>query len=376
MGAAWVEHPSWELVDEASTASGRDVVSLLLDADIDELTETRNAQLSTFVLSMVVLDAVTRIGVEAAAHAGHSLGEYSALTASGALDYRDAIKLVAERGEAMQAAADAAEGAMAAILGLDDDAVDASCHRAGDAWVANFNASGQVVIGGSPAGIDAAIELCKERGAKRAMPLTVGGAFHTPLMAPARSRLDKAIDQVDLREPDVVVVANVDGEPHTAPAEWKGLLSAQLCSPVRWRQTLHRLADDGYDTFIELGPGNVLTGLAKRTVKEAARHCVSEPADIDSLLELLAGTPPADVAPHEGEHLFATERIVVSHRAGVFDAADVPEAGSPIEAGQIVGHVGDDPVRSPFAGRMMGHLAFDGERVTNSQPILWLRVDE
>ena len=129
MGSAWVDHPSWELVEEASDATSRDIAALLLDTDADELTMTRNAQLSTFITSMVVLDAVSRTGAEAVAHAGHSLGEYSALTAAGVLDFADAVKLVNERGDAMQAAADEQDGTMAAILGLDDDQVDIACQK-------------------------------------------------------------------------------------------------------------------------------------------------------------------------------------------------------------------------------------------------------
>lgn len=376
MGEPWVDHPSWELVEEASSAASRDVAELLLHASIETLTETRNAQLATFTMSMVVLDALIRVGVEAAGHAGHSLGEYSALTASGALDYRDAVKLVAERGEAMQAAADGAPGTMAAILGLDDDVVDACCHRVGGgAWVANFNAPGQVVIGGTPEGVGATIALCKERAAKRTMQLTVGGAFHTPLMAGARDRLAKAIDQADIRPPEGIVVANVDGMAHDVASEWSGLLNAQLCSPVRWRQTLHTLDEAGFTIFIELGPGKVLTGLAKRTLPDATRHSVSSPEHLDALLEVLAGEPAVAIGQHEGEHLFATERLVVSHRPGVFDATGAPATGTSIAAGDIVGRVGEDEVRSPFAGELMGYLAVEGERVMTSQPILWLRVD-
>ena len=257
MGEPWSDHPSWELVREASEAADRDVESLLLHADADELKATRNAQLSTFVMSMVVVDAVARTGVDAAGHAGHSLGEYSALTASGALGFADAVRLVTERGDAMQAAADEREGAMAAVLGLDDDQVEVACNRvAGDVWVANYNAPGQVVVAGSPESVADAGAMAKELGAKRAMPLPVGGAFHTPFMAPARDRLRKAIDQTDLRPPLGLVVANVDALDHDDAAEWKGLLNAQLCSPVRWRQTLHRLEDLGFTTFIELGPGH------------------------------------------------------------------------------------------------------------------------
>ena len=180
MGSAWVDHPSWELVEEASDATGRNIADLLLDTDADELTMTRNAQLSTFVTSMVVLDAVSRTGAEAAAHAGHSLGEYSALCAAGVLDFADAAKLVNERGDAMQAAADEQDGTMAAILGLDDDQVDVACQKtAGSAWIANYNAPGQVVIAGSPDDLDRAVPPPRN---------SVPNAMRIPSAAPSTRR--------------------------------------------------------------------------------------------------------------------------------------------------------------------------------------------
>lgn len=375
MGAPWADHPSWELVAEASEAAGRNVAELLLDADADTLKQTRNAQLSTFVLSMVVLDAISRVGVEAAGHAGHSLGEYSALTASGALDFADAVRLVAERGEAMQVAAEEREGTMAAVLGLDDDDVDVACKRvASDVWIANFNGPGQVVIAGSPEAVDEAGKVAKELGAKKLMALPVSGAFHTPFMAPARDRLRKAIDQIEIREPQGTVIANVDARAHSDPSEWQSLLNAQLVSPVRWKQTVFALADLGFTTFIEIGPGTVLTGLAKRIVKDGRTLSVSTPTDLDNMLEVLAGPPAGHVGRLEGEHLFMTERIVVSPGAGVFTPAGDVAAGSVITAGRVMGRVGNTDVRSPFAGEVMGFLAVDGERVTGSQPIAWLRT--
>lgn len=378
MGSAWVDHPSWELVEEASDATSRDIAALLLDTDAEELTMTRNAQLATFITSMVVMDAVSRTGAEAVAHAGHSLGEYSALTAAGVLDFADAVKLVNERGDAMQAAADEQDGTMAAILGLDDDQVDIACQRtAGEAWIANYNAPGQVVIAGSPTDLDRACEIAKELGAKRAMKIPVGGAFHSPLMAPARDRLRKAIDQVEFRAAEQPVYCNVDAMSHTDAADFAQLLGAQLTSPVRWRQTLRALEADGFTTFVELGPGTVLTGLVKRAVKTAGRLSVSTPADLDGLLETLSGTKNSDAAPApvlEGEHLFATERMVVSPGAGIFEPNEVCSDGTAIEVGQLLGMVGAMEVRSSFAGEIKGVLAYDGERVTSRQPIAWLRT--
>ncbi len=375
MGSEWADHPSWELVDEASDAAGRDVAELLLHTGTEELTRTRNAQLATFVTSMVVLDAVGRLGVVPTAHAGHSLGEYSALTAAGALGFADAVRLVTERGDAMQAAADQQVGTMAAVLGLNDDQVDIACQRAaGNAWIASYNAPGQVVIAGSPDDLDKAMSVAKELGAKRAMKLPVGGAFHTPLMAPARDRLRKALDQVEFRAPERPIYANVDASPHDDAESWPDLLGAQLCSPVRWKQTLRRLEADGLDTFIEIGPGSVLTGLAKRTVADCKRTAVSTPTDLDGLIEFLASRPSPSPSNLEGEHLFATERLVVSPAAGVFTPSADCAAGTTITVGHVLGHVGSREVVSSFSGEVIGVLALDGERVKPSQPIAWLRT--
>jgi [acyl-carrier-protein] S-malonyltransferase len=373
MGRPWVDHESWELVQEASEAAGRDVGHLLLDADADELTQTRSAQLATYVLSLVALDAVERLGVEPSVAAGHSLGEYSALTAAGALDFADGVKLVAERGEAMQVAADERIGTMAAVLGLDDDKVDIACVRAAaDVWAANFNAPGNVVVAGDPEAIAAAGAIAKDLGASKVLSVKVGGAFHTPFMTPARDRLRKALSEVEFRALDIPVVANVDGTAHDDAGEWPGLLTAQLCSPVRWRQSLHTLHDRGITTFVEVGPGTVLGGTIKRTLEGVKALSVGTPEDLDTLLERVEGE--AGAVPHEGEHLFMTERVVVSPAAGLFAPVADLDAGRPIEAGDLLGTVGEAEVRSPFSGRIEGVLAHIGERVMSRQPIAWLRT--
>ena len=378
MGEPWAEHESWELVVEASEHAEADLEHLLLRADADELVSTRNAQLATFVLSLVTLDAIERTGVEPARAAGHSLGEYTALVASGALAFDDGVRLVNERGSAMLAAADERTGSMAAVLGLDDDKVHAACEQTdGDVWVANYNAPGQVVIAGDPDAIDAAGTAAKELGAKRVMSFPVGGAFHTPFMAPARDRLAKALTSIEWREPEIPTHANVDAKAHTDPAEWSELLAAQLTSPVRWRQILHLLDEAGVTTFVEVGPGSVLTGMAKRTVKGSRTLSVATPDDLDTLLESLASSPAAsqaDTGHHDGEHLFATERLVVSPAAGVFTPTSDLDPGTSIDAGHLLGRIGSEEVRSAFGGSLMGWLAVDGERVATSQPIAWLRT--
>ena len=377
MGESWISHDSWDLVVEASDACGRDVAALLLDADADELRHTRNSQLSTFVLSMVVLDAVERTGATFSIAAGHSLGEYSALTATGALAYDDAVRLVAERGEAMQVAADEHDGTMAAVLGLDDNLVAEACESVdGDVWVANYNAPGQVVIAGAPDAVAAGGAAAKAAGAKRLMPLQVGGAFHTPFMQPARDRLRKALAEVEIRAPSVPVVANVDARPRSDDSEWRTLLAQQLTSPVLWRAGLHALTDIGVTTFVELGPGKVLTGMTKRTNKAATALSVGAPAEIDAFMEALADAAPAVPAVLGGENLYVTERLIVSPCAGIFALDSDMGDGEPISVGDVIGHVAGEEVRSPFAGTVMGIMAVEGERVTARQPIAWLRTGD
>lgn len=286
MGSPWVDHPAWSVVEQASDASGRDVAHLLLHADADELTQTRNSQLATFVTSLVAHRAVRDSGVGATTCAGHSLGEYTALTAAGVLTFDDAVALVTERGEAMQDAAIASQGAMAAVLGLDDEAVAAACAGIDNVWVANFNAPGQVVIAGSPEGVDAASVAAKELGAKRAMSLPVGGAFHTPLMSPAQNRLDAALNATTFHAAPATVWANVDANEHSGDHAWNELLSKQLCSPVRWSHLISGLTASGATTLIEIGPGATLTGMAKRIAPETTRISINTPEHLDALIDL------------------------------------------------------------------------------------------
>ena len=375
MGRPWVDHESWELVEEASAIAGRDVARLMLDADADELKDTRNAQLMTFVSSLMVLDAVERLGLEPSFCAGHSLGEYTALSATGALSFEEGVRLVCERADAMHEAGQTNPGTMAAVLGMDDDDVEIACRRADDdVWVANFNAPGQVVIAGSIEGVAKATAVVKEMGGKKVMPLQVAGAFHTPYMAPARDRLRAAIASANPRDTEVPVISNVDSLAHDKGDDWASLLSAQLSSPVRWKHSLLTMAELGVVDFVELGPGGVLTGMAKRTLDSARTISVATPEELDKLIEWVNAGKSAAVIAHQGEHLFATERVVVSPVAGVFTPVGGLADGTLIEVGTVLGDIGGEEVRSPFAGILQSYIAVDGERVTRRQPIAWLRT--
>jgi [acyl-carrier-protein] S-malonyltransferase len=408
MGAAWRDHPSWELVEHACEVTGRDVAGLLLEADAATLARTDNAQLTTFVSSLVVLDAVERMGLEPTACAGHSLGEYTALTAAGALGYEDGLRLVAERGAAMRDAAENQPGTMMVLLGIDDGDAEAACMRAeGDVWVANYNAPGQVVLAGSEEALATAAAIAKELGAKKSMAIPVSGAFHTPFMAPARDRLRKALKHAAFHDPEPVVFANVDARPHAVGSEWSGLLSAQLCSPVRWRQTVTALVEAGARDIVELGPGGVLTGLSRRCTDPQETNCitVSTPDDLEKLAAIVAGAAPfeAFTEAHAGERFSITERLVVSPTTGLFqpveemmgvtpamrrngsngssghsaspspDADSKPSTAITVEVGDLIGHVGEREVRSAFGGVLEGVLVLPGERVVSGQPVAWVR---
>ncbi len=274
MGVAWTSTPGWSLVGEASAALDRDLSWLLLEADAEQLRQTREAQVATFLVSLLALRALPRLDVTVVA--GHSLGEYTALVAAGVLSESEGLRLVAERGEAMQAAAEATPGTMAAVLGLPAEQVAAACPDS--VWVANLNAPSHVVVSGAMAPMGGVGDRLKAAGARRVLPLPVGGAFHTPLMAPARDRLDRALTQAVYAEPTMPILANVTASPY--PLGVAALLSEQLTAPVRWQQTVEAL---DVDRVVEVGPGGVLTGLVKRTRPHLTAVSVTTPADLEAL---------------------------------------------------------------------------------------------
>jgi [acyl-carrier-protein] S-malonyltransferase len=277
MGAPWQRHPAWELVDRIADASGHDVVDLLLKADDDSLRRTDRAQIATFALEMIVLAAHRARGHEAeSAYAGHSLGEYSALVAAGVLDLHAGARLVAARGAAMLAAADADPGTMVAVVGTGADQLEEAIAqlRASGArvWIANDNAPGQTTLAGDKAGI----ALARDAGVGKVLPLPVGGAFHSPMMAPAEAALRTALTETDFGDASAPVVANVDARPHVDAADWSDLLARQLTAPVRWTESVRTLIDElGCDEFIEIGPGNTLANMVKRIDKGVPCRAVS-----------------------------------------------------------------------------------------------------
>lgn len=253
------------LYEQANDILGFRITDTMFDGTDDALKDTKITQPALYIHSVIRFLSVDD-NLEFGAVAGHSLGEFSALVAAGVLSFEDGLRLVKTRAEAMQAACEQVRGTMAAILGLEDDVVEKCCADIDEVVVpANFNCPGQLVISGSETGIDTAIEKLTELGARKAIKLVVGGAFHSPLMQPAKDNLAQAIADTHFNEAKVPVYQNVDAKPYTSPAKIKDNLINQLTSPVRWTQIMKSMTDDGYTEFMEIGGnGKVLKGLFRR----------------------------------------------------------------------------------------------------------------
>lgn len=290
MGLPWRAHPAWGVVEEAEQALGEPLAHLVLEATAEQLARTREAQLAVLLTSLVVWQAAgpaIRERREVAAFAGHSLGQVTALIAAGVLPLDDGVRFAARRAELTQAAADARPGRMAALLGATPEQADKACAAAPDGcWVANDNAPGQIVVAGTPDGVDAAVERAKELGVKRAMPLKVGGAFHTPLMAGARDGLVEVLASATFAPPSAPVVSNHDGVAYEDGEGWRGRLADHVTVPVRWRAGMERLRSLGAAAFLEVGHGSMIAGVAKRTVPDVATHGIATPDDLSKLTEV------------------------------------------------------------------------------------------
>lgn len=255
------------IMQRANDILGFSITGVMFEGSDEDLRQTRVTQPAIFLHSIVASKLMTTLRPDMVA--GHSLGEFSALVAAGAIDWEDGLRLVSQRAQAMQEACEIVPGTMAAVLGMPDDKVAEVCDSVEDVVVAaNFNCPGQVVISGSQSGVEQACKVLKEAGAKRALKLPVGGAFHSPLMQPAAQHLEKAIMETIFRAPMCPVYQNVSAKGETDPATIQHLVLAQLTSPVRWTQSVQQMIADGATHFYEFGPGDVLKGLIRKINSE------------------------------------------------------------------------------------------------------------
>ncbi|WGL17014.1 ACP S-malonyltransferase [Microbulbifer bruguierae] len=273
---------------EASSTLGYDLWDLCQNGAQEDINLTERTQPLLLTSSVALYRAwLANGGVKPACMAGHSLGEWSALVCAGVLAFDDAVRLVRERGRLMQEAVPAGEGAMAAIIGLDDQAVEAACAEAAQGGVVaavNYNSPGQVVIAGSAAAVERAIESCKAAGAKRAMPLPVSAPFHTELMRPAAEKLASQIEAAVFNAPEMPVIHNVHAKSEANPAAIKALMVEQIYSPVRWTSCVQAMAVDGVSQLVECGPGKVLAGLTKRIDRSLAAFSIESPAQMSEAI--------------------------------------------------------------------------------------------
>jgi len=288
-----------EVFEEVDESLKQNLSRLMFEGPAEELTLTANAQPALMAHSMAVLRVIereggVRIAERAAAVAGHSLGEYTALTAAGSFALGEAARLLRRRGEAMQQAVPAGEGAMAALLGVEPEQAAAICAeaahgRAGEqvVEVANDNGGGQIVVSGHRAAVERGIDIAKARGVRRAMLLAVSAPFHCSLMQPAAEAMAEALEQTEIRPPVVPLFANASAERTTEPGEIRSLLIRQVTQTVRWRESVQHMVEGGIDSFVELGAGRVLSGLVKRIAPDATAIAAGTPQEIEALLKRL-----------------------------------------------------------------------------------------
>jgi len=293
MGRAFYEGSAAakRIVDEANDALGMDLRRVMFDGPEADLALTANTQPAVLTASVAAAAACAERGLTPALVAGHSLGEYSALVVAGALALADAVRVVRRRGEFMQEAVPVGTGAMAAIMGVGLDVVEQVCADAGKGEVvdvANVNSAQQIVIAGHKAAVERAVALVKDRGGRKSVLLPVSAPFHCALMSPAAERLAAELAKVTVRDPKIPVVRNVDGGVTRTAADVVPFLLRQVASPVRWTACVQALAAEGARAFVEVGPGRVLTGLAKRIVEDVPAVSIEDPAGLDKALGALA----------------------------------------------------------------------------------------
>jgi [acyl-carrier-protein] S-malonyltransferase len=276
--------------ERANEVLGYDLVKICFEGPENELTKTENAQPGIFLVGWVayqaLMEAVPSLKFEATA--GLSLGEFTALAAAGALGFEDGIRVVRQRGEFMQDACEATKGSMAAIIGLDEEPTREVCNQAG-VELANLNCPGQIVISGETEKLNVACELAKAKGAKKAMPLAVAGAYHSRLMVPAQPRLHEALVEININQPNVPVISNVTAQPHGSPKEIQNLLVDQVTSSVRWEASMRYLLVQGFTRFIELGPGKALSGFMRRIEPSAQMLNIADLESLETTVKTLRG---------------------------------------------------------------------------------------
>ncbi|GAA0129681.1 ACP S-malonyltransferase [Bacillus velezensis] len=285
------EEASKRIFDEADETLETKLSSLIFEGDAEELTLTYNAQPALLTTSIAVLEKFKESGITPDFTAGHSLGEYSALVAAGAMTFKDAVYTVRKRGEFMNEAVPAGEGAMAAILGMDAESLkkvtDQVTENGHPVQLANLNCPGQIVISGTAKGVELASEEAKNNGAKRAIPLEVSGPFHSELMKPAAQKLEEVLSACELKNAAVPVISNVSADVMTEKDDIKKKLIEQLYSPVRFEETINKLIDEGVTTFVEIGPGKVLSGLVKKVNRRLKTIAVSDHETIELAIQTL-----------------------------------------------------------------------------------------
>lgn len=274
--------------EQANEALGYDLTGVCFSGPEPELTKTENAQPGIFLVSWIAYQLLKERVPDLSFHAaaGLSLGEFTALAAAGALSFEDGLRIVRLRGRFMQEACDASRGGMAAVIGLDEAATREICAQAG-VVLANLNCPGQLVISGDSDAIIRACDLAKAKGARRALPLPVAGAYHSPLMASAQPKLESELSRVTVRPPVVPVISNVTAQPHDTPDQIRARLIEQVTSSVRWEESMRYLVAQGFTRFIELGPGSALTGFLKRIEKSATVVNVADVASLESAVKIL-----------------------------------------------------------------------------------------
>lgn len=287
LAAAFPTAQAW--FDRANAALGYDLTSICFNGPEADLTKTENAQPGIFLVSWVAFELLKEKvpTLKFDATAGLSLGEFTALTAAGAMSFEDGLRVVRQRGRFMQEACEATKGGMAAVIGLDEAPTREACAEAG-VVLANLNCPGQLVISGEAEKIGKACELAKAKGAKRAIPLPVAGAYHSPLMAGAQPKLQAELALAKLSAPGVPVISNVNAQPHTTPDQISARLVEQVTSSVRWEQSMRYLLAQGYTRFIELGPGAALSGFMKRINKEVQMLNVADTASLEATVKALS----------------------------------------------------------------------------------------